>query len=66
MEKVISEVAQEYDLSRFTLQQVASKGTIPARQSGDIWLIDDDTEEFKSWLAKHRSLPGGKRGRKTR
>lgn len=63
MEKTIREVAEEYGLSRFTLQQVAAKGRFPARQSGNVWLINTKTEQFVAWLEAHQYQPRVK-GRK--
>jgi len=52
-EQTIREVSEATGISRFTLQQVASKGTVPARQAGSIWLIDTESETFKAWLNAH-------------
>lgn len=56
-EKTIRQVVEEYGLSRFTLQQVADRGDITARQSGSIWLLDMETEKSKLWLAAHWNQP---------
>ena len=47
----------ERSLDRSTLLKAAQQGHIPARKSGDIWLVDDESELFKFWLA------GAKTGR---
>jgi excisionase family DNA binding protein len=52
-EQTIREVSEATGVSRFTLQQVAKRGIIPARQSGSTWLIDTDSEQFKKWLEAH-------------
>ena len=58
MEKSIREVSEATGISRFTLQQVAKKGTIPARQThGEIWLIDTESQKFKEWLEAHWHQP---------
>jgi len=57
-EQSIREVSEATGISRFTLQQVAKKGTIPARRThGEIWLIDTESETFKSWLEAHWQQP---------
>jgi excisionase family DNA binding protein len=55
--KTIREVCDETGISRFTLQQVAKKGVVPAKQSGSTWLIDTDSAGFKQWLEAHWQQP---------
>lgn len=56
-EQTIREVSEATGISRFTLQQVAKKGTIPAHQSGATWLIDTESETFQKWLEAHWQQP---------
>lgn len=55
--KTIKEVSVECGVHRTTLNKAVKLKIIPARKSGDIWLIDEESEEFKKWLA------GSKKGR---
>jgi hypothetical protein len=61
--KTIKEICVERQLDRSTLLKAAKRGVFgeTARQSGKTWLIDDESEAFKKWLAG--SLTG--RPRKT-
>ena len=57
--KTIGQICQEHSLDRGTLLKAAKVphllGTV-SRQSGHIWLIDDESEQFKSWLARHLNM----------
>ena len=57
--KTIKEIGVERSLDRSTLLKAAQRGAIPARKSGETWLIDDESELFKQWLnsRKRQSLP---------
>lgn len=63
-ERTIREVCEATGLNRFTLQQVASKGVIPARRAGSIWMIDTETAAFQTWLEAHWKQPRVRRGKK--
>jgi excisionase family DNA binding protein len=56
-EQTIREVSEATGISRFTLQQVAKKGVIPARQSGATWLIDTESQVFRDWEKAHWLQP---------
>lgn len=62
--RTIKEVSEATGISRFTLQQVAKNGTIPASFVGRLWYIDDESEKFKSWLNAHQYQPRVKGRRK--
>jgi excisionase family DNA binding protein len=47
--KTIAEIANECGVHRTTLNKAIERGAFPARKSGDTWLIDDESEAFKSW-----------------
>src|SRR5690348_515635 len=49
--KTIAELARECGVHRTTLNKAADRGAIPARKSGSILLIDEESEQFKHWLA---------------
>lgn len=51
--KTIKEISVERELDRSTLLKAAQRGVFgeAARQSGATWLIDDESEAFKAWLA---------------
>lgn len=49
--KTVSELALECGVHRTTLNKAIERKAIPARQSGKFWLIDDESEQFKAWLA---------------
>jgi len=55
--KTIKEISLECGVHRTTLNKAIDHKIIPARKSGDIWLIDDESDDFKKWLA------GAKTGR---
>lgn len=66
MSKTIREVSETTGISRFTLAQVAREGRFKcaARQSGTIWLVDIEHEDFKQWLKDHWQQPRVKGGSK--
>lgn len=51
--KTINEIAVERNLNRSTLLKAAQRGKFgdAAHQSGKTWLVDDESEKFKQWLA---------------
>lgn len=53
--KTIKELSQELSVHRTTLNKAIERGDIPARKSGSILLVDDESEPFKCWLTKHNS-----------
>lgn len=57
--KTIKEISAERKLDRSTLLKAAQRSVFggAARRSGSTWLIDDESEAFKTWLA------GSKTGR---
>jgi len=48
--KTIAEIASECGVHRTTLNKAVERGAIPARKSGSIILIDEQSEQFKQWL----------------
>ena len=63
MLKTIGQLKQEYNLDRGTLLKAAKVPHLlgkAAAQSGHIWLINDESEQFKSWLEKHQTMKVGK------
>lgn len=52
--KTIKELSVERSLDRSTLLKAAQQGRIPARQSGRTWLIDDESDDFQTWLASRK------------
>jgi hypothetical protein len=55
--KTIAELASECGVHRTTLNKAVarlgiphSKIPVPYRKSGDIILVDDESEQFKQWL----------------
>ena len=66
-EQTIREVSKVTGISRFTLQQVAKRGKIPARQSGATWLSDTESKKLQEWLKAHwqqSRVKGGMKGAK--
>jgi len=59
--KTISAICEEYGIKQRggALQVAAKEGKLgdSARMSGQIWLIDDESEVFKQWLAEHWEHP---------
>lgn len=56
--KTIAELASECGVHRTTLNKAAERGAIPARKSGSILLVDEESEQFKQWLAgTHKGRP---------
>jgi hypothetical protein len=57
--KTIKQISVEHHLNRSTLLKAAQRGTFAdaATQSGTIWLVDDSSQLFLSWLT------GSKTGR---
>lgn len=49
--KTIREISLECDVHRTTLNKAVKRGDVSARKSGSILLIDDESEQFKAWLA---------------
>ncbi len=51
--KTVREISVEQRLNRSTLLKAAQRGIFgnTARKSGATWLIDDESEAFKVWLA---------------
>jgi hypothetical protein len=53
--KTIAEIAQERGVHRTTLNKAIDNHLlhegISVRKSGSIWLIDEESDEFKTWLA---------------
>ena len=51
--KTIKELADERGLSRSTILKAAQRGAFAesARRSGAVWLIDEESEAFRQWLA---------------
>jgi excisionase family DNA binding protein len=62
--KTIREVSEATGISRFTLQQAAKAGRIPAYQSGSTWIIKTETKEYQDWLSAYWLQPRVK-GRQT-
>lgn len=62
-EQTIGAVSKETGISRSTLLQAANRSAFPSRRSGEIILIDLDSEQFKQWLNAHWQQPRVK-GRK--
>lgn len=61
MNKTIGQIRQEYNLDRGTLLKAAKVQHLlgnAAKKSGHIWLIDDESEQFKTWLARHLANKG--------
>jgi len=52
--KTIKEVSLECGVHRTTLNKAIERKAFPARKSGSILLIDEESEEFKQWLAGSR------------
>lgn len=50
-EKTIAELCMKYCVHRTTLNKAVERGALPFRKSGSIILIDEESEEFKQWLA---------------
>jgi hypothetical protein len=62
MDKTIGQLCKEYDLDRGTLLKAAKSHRLlgkAAKQSGHIWLIDDESEQFKLWLHNHQERGQG-------
>lgn len=57
--KTIKEISEERGIDRSTLLKAAQRDAFgdAAKQSGATWLINDESEEFKTWLAS-RNRPG--------
>lgn len=58
---LLSEIAQAYGISANTLRGALNRGELVGKKMGHFWLIDVESEQFKTWLA-NRPKPG--RGRK--
>lgn len=52
--KTVSELAVECGVHRTTLNKAIERKAFPARQSGKFWLIDEQSEAFKQWLASRK------------
>jgi len=52
--KTIKESSVELGIDRSTLLKAAQSTRIPGRKSGDIWLIDTESEVFKQWLSSRK------------
>lgn len=50
-EKTIAELAGEHNVHRTTLNKAVERGAFPFRRSGNIILIDEESEQFKEWLS---------------
>jgi hypothetical protein len=50
-EKTIAELSGEYGVHRTTLNKAVERGAFPFRRSGNIILIDEESEQFRAWLA---------------
>jgi len=48
--KTIKELSEIHGLDRSTLLKAARQGRVPAKLSGAIWLVDEESEIFKDWL----------------
>ena|SRR5579885_3057850 len=56
--KTIAELAIECGVHRTTLNKAAERGEFPIRRSGTIILIDEESQEFKTWLqSRERTNP---------
>jgi len=53
--RTIREVSERSKISRFTLAHAAKLNLLKeaAHQSGTVWLIDDEHDAFRAWLAAH-------------
>lgn len=51
--KTVKELSIECGVHRTTLNKAIERGDFAARKSGSVFLIDEDSPEFKAWLAKH-------------
>jgi len=51
--KTIKEISVEHGIHRVTLNKAIDRGSLPARQSGNIWLVDDESDAFRKWLEAH-------------
>jgi excisionase family DNA binding protein len=63
-EQTVGALSVVTGISRSTLLQAAQQGRLPARQSGNIWLIDAESEKYKQWLEdrpKQARVKGKKR-----
>lgn len=52
--KTVAEISQECGVHRTTLNKAIGRKAFPARRSGSILLVDDESDEFKAWLASHK------------
>ena len=62
MDKTIGQLCSEYNLDRGTLLKAAKVPRLlgnAAKQSGHIWLIDDESEQFKHWIQRHNERGSG-------
>jgi hypothetical protein len=56
--KTIAELASEWGVHRTTLNKAVGRGAIPARKSGSVILIDEESEMFRQWLSNtHKGRP---------
>lgn len=65
MEKTIAELSQETGIPDTTLRDAAQDGRLPARKSGDTWLINTDNPAYGDYL-KRRAKWLKERGRAER
>lgn len=49
--KTIKELSVECSVHRTTLNKAVKRDAFPARRSGSILLIDEESPAFKAWLA---------------
>jgi len=52
--KTIAEISKECGVHRTTLNKAIERKAFPARKSGSILLIDEESEEFRKWLVGSR------------
>ncbi len=49
--KTIAQLSSEYGVHRTTLNKAIRRGDIDAALYGKTYLVDEDSEKFKVWLA---------------
>lgn len=54
MEKTITQVSQETGIAVSTLHEARSKGRLPARRVGFVWLVDTANPQFEEFLVQHQ------------
>lgn len=52
MEKTVTELSQETGIPEGTLRDAAQDKRLPARKSGDVWLIDTDDPAYSKYLER--------------